>query len=608
MKVFKSPIKDIQFVTQQVFDIDAHYKTIPQGAEATPEMVAAISQECAKFSENVLFPLNQSGDAEGCSFKDGQVTTPAGFKEAYQQWVDNGWQGLSHPEEYGGQGLPLSLGVIKSEIVGTANWSFGMYPGLSLGAMNTLIEHGTEEQKRGYLSKLVEGSWTGTMCLTESNCGSDLGQMKSKAVPSDDGSYRITGSKIFISSGEHDLAENIVHIVLARIEGETAGTKGISLFIVPKILPNDDLSLGEANQVSCGSIEHKMGINGSATCTMNFDGSKGFLLGEKNKGVNAMFTFMNTARIGTAIQGIGAAELAFQNSLAYAKERRSMRTLGGPVEPQQAADSIIHHPDVRRMLLKQKAIAGAGRAMLYDAAMIADKMMAATDDKEREAVDSELGFITPILKGFFTEMGIEAANEGMQVFGGHGYIKEWGMEQISRDVRIATLYEGTTGIQGLDLLGRKVILDKFKQYGAVNKRILNLYKRSLASPHRWQMMKFIGPLMGYQLRWQRMLLSILLAARKDRDAVGAATHDFLMFSGYLMSAYYWALMALTAFEKLAQKKSDSADLGDDFYQSKIQTAEFYYARMLPRAKSHSEIVRAKLSSLTAMAEKDFCLE
>ena len=367
MTTFKAPVRDIDFVLNEVLDYQAHYKTIAAGAEATPDMVEAITAEAAKFAEEVLSPLNKVGDEEGCTWNDSEVTTPTGFKEAYQMWIDGGWQGLSHPTEYGGQGLPMSLGLIKSELIGTANWSWGMYPGLSLGAMNTLIVHGTEEQKAQYMPKLCEGTWTGTMCLTEAHCGSDLGQMKSKAELQEDGSYKLTGSKIFISAGEHDLTENIIHIVLARTPGAPEGTKGISLFIVPKVNVNADGSLGERNSVKCGSIEHKMGIHGNSTCVINFDDATGYLLGKENEGLNAMFTFMNTARIGTAIQGLAASELAYQNALPYAMDRYSMRSLSGTKNPDKPGDAIIHHPDVRRMLLTAKAFAEGGRAMIYDA-------------------------------------------------------------------------------------------------------------------------------------------------------------------------------------------------------------------------------------------------
>ncbi|NRB36911.1 MAG: acyl-CoA dehydrogenase C-terminal domain-containing protein [Pseudomonadales bacterium] len=604
MKNFKTPLNDLRFIHYEVLDSLSEYRKNPAYDEVNKELIDAIASECAKYAENVIFPLNQSGDEQGCSYNDGKVTTPDGYKAAYQQWLQGGWQGLSHPEEFGGQGLPPSLGIMKAEIVGTANWAFGMYPGLSLGAMNTLMLHADKAQKALYLAKLTSGEWMGTMCLTEAQCGSDLGQIKTKAEKNDDGSYTVTGTKIFISSGDHDLTDNIVHIVLARIPGSPEGTKGISLFIVPKYLPDENGAVGEFNQVNTGSIEKKMGIHASSTCVLNFDGAKGFLLGEVNKGVAAMFTFMNTARIGTAIQGIGSAELSFQNSLAYAKERRSMRPLSGAKEPEKVADTLIKHPDVRRMLLKQKAIAEGGRAMLYDTALLADKLSEAKDEAEFKAIDDKLGFLTPILKGFFTELGIEAANEGMQVFGGHGYIKEWGMEQIARDVRISSLYEGTTGIQGLDLLGRKVIQDKFKQYFAFNKRILALYKEILQSPYKVQMLRFIAPLMCYQLRWQKVLLVILFKARKNRDAVGASTHDFLMFSGYLATAFYFTKMALASFKALDQ----GGELSPDFYQAKLQTADFYFQRLLPRAKGHAAIISGKTASLMDMPEDNFQLE
>ncbi|OZB05140.1 MAG: acyl-CoA dehydrogenase, partial [Marinobacter sp. 34-60-7] len=408
----------------------------------------------------MLSPLYQSGDEQGCRLENGEVTTPDGYREAYQQYVAGGWQGLSAPEAFGGQGLPASMGLFKQEMMGTANWSFSMYPGLSLGAMNTIFLHGDDQQKQTYLVPLTEGRWAGTMCLTEPQCGTDLGQVKTRAEPQADGSYRLTGTKIFISSGEHDLTENIVHIVLARLPDAPKGTRGISLFIVPKYLPADG-GVGERNAVHCGSLEKKMGIKASATCVMNFDGATGFLIGPENEGLECMFTFMNTARIGTAIQGVGPAELSYQWALAYAKERRSMRALSGKKDPDQVADALIHHADVRRMLLTQKAFAEGGRAMLYYAARLADHMVEAYsegDTARAERYDDKLGFLTPILKGFLTELGCEAANLGVQVFGGHGYIREHGMEQIVRDTRIATLYEGTTGIQALDLLGRKVLL------------------------------------------------------------------------------------------------------------------------------------------------------
>lgn len=592
MTVYKAPVRDINFVINELLDFNAHYQTIPSGAEATPDMIEAITAEAAKFAEEVLAPLNQSGDDQGCQWNDGEVTTPDGFKEAYKLWVEGGWQGLSHPVEYGGQGLPMSMGLIKSELVGTANWSWGMYPGLSLGAMNTLFVHGTEEQKQLYLTKLCEGTWTGTMCLTEAHCGSDLGQMRCKAEPQADGSYNIDGTKIFISAGEHDFAENIIHIVLARTPGAPEGTKGISLFIVPKFNTSEDGTITDRNGVKCGSIEHKMGIHGNATCVMNFDSATGYMLGKENEGLNAMFTFMNTARIGTAIQGLAASELAYQNALPYALDRYSMRSLSGVKNPEKAADAIIHHPDVRRMLLTARAFAEGGRAMIYDAAKYSDRMVQAESQEDRDAAENELGFLTPILKAFLTETGLESASNAMQVFGGHGYIKEHGMEQIYRDARIATLYEGTTGIQAMDLIGRKVVLDSFKLYGGFCKKLYKFGFKNLISGKR---RGYSAKLIGYTLSWNWHTIKMVARASKNRDAVGAASYDFLMYSGYLSMAYYWAMMAEVAAAKLAEGSSDK-----DFYEAKLETAEFYFSRLLPRAKGHAACMNSSTDSVMAM--------
>jgi alkylation response protein AidB-like acyl-CoA dehydrogenase len=597
MTVYKAPVRDIDFVINELLDFNAHYLTIPSGAEATPDMIEAITVEAAKFAEEVLAPLNQSGDDQGCQWDDGEVTTPDGFKEAYKLWVDGGWQGLSHPIEYGGQGLPMSMGLIKSELVGTANWSWGMYPGLSLGAMNTLFVHGTEEQKQLYLTKLCEGTWTGTMCLTEAHCGSDLGQMRCKAEPQDNGSYNIVGTKIFISAGEHDLAENIIHIVLARTPGAPEGTKGISLFIVPKFNTSEDGTITDRNGVKCGSIEHKMGIHGNATCVMNFDSATGYLLGKENEGLNAMFTFMNTARIGTAIQGLAASELAYQNALPYAMDRYSMRSLSGVKNPEKTADAIIHHPDVRRMLLTAKAFAEGGRAMIYDAAKYSDRMVQAESQEDRDAAENELGFLTPILKAFLTETGLESASNAMQVFGGHGYIKEHGMEQIYRDARIATLYEGTTGIQAMDLVGRKVVLDSFKLYGGFCKKLYKFGFKNLISGKR---RGYSAKLIGYTLSWNWHTVKMVARASKNRDAIGAASNDFLMYSGYLSMAYYWAMMAEVAATKLAEGSSDK-----DFYEAKLETAEFYFSRLLPRAKGHAACMNSSTDSVMAMPLERF---
>jgi alkylation response protein AidB-like acyl-CoA dehydrogenase len=604
MPTYKAPLRDMRFLMNEVFDYPKHYSQLSNGADATPDMVEAILGEAARYCEEVLSPLNLSGDLEGCHFENGEVRTPKGFKEAYDQFVAGGWQGLSHPAEYGGQGMPMSLGLFKSEMMGTANWSFTMYPGLSLGAMNTIMQHGTEEQKNLFMPPLVEGRWTGTMCLTEPQCGTDLGQMKTKAEPQADGSYKITGTKIFISAGEHDLAENIIHIVLARLPDAPKGTKGISLFIVPKFLANPDSTVGARNAVACGSIEHKMGIRASATCVINFDGAEGYLISQANKGLEAMFTFMNTARIGTAVQGIAHAELSFQGALPYAKERRSMRAVSGKKEPDKIADALIYHGDVRRMLLTQKAIAEGGRAMLYFAAQYADHMtngVTEGDQKKVDYWDDKLGFLTPILKGFLTELGLEAANIGMQVFGGHGYIKEHGMEQIARDARIATLYEGTTGIQALDLLGRKtLIMTRGKAVREFTGTILNFCKNHALDknmrPYVWQLSKLCA-------QWNMLTVRTMLTARKDREIVASACNDFLMYSGYVTMAYFWAIQAAVAFEKLEKGGADTPE----FYKAKIQTAEFYFDRLLPRAKGHVAGIVASPKSLMQMDNDNFAM-
>ncbi len=590
MLSYKAPVADIKFLIEDVFNYYGHYEKYPEFAEATPDLVDAIFQECAKFCENELLPLYQTGDSEGCKYVDGQVLTPTGFKEAYQQYVKGGWQSLSHPVDYGGQGLPPSLGMVKSEMMGTANWSWAMYPGLSHGAMNTVQTHGSKAQKELYLTKLTEGTWTGTMCLTEPQCGTDLGQVKTKAEPRGDGTYNLSGTKIFISAGDHDLTENIIHIVLARLPGAPAGTRGISLFIVPKILTDQQGNLGEDNNVTCGSIEDKMGIKASATAVLNFDNAQGVLIGPEHKGLECMFTFMNTARIGTALQGVCSSELAYQNSLSYAKERLSMRSLTGKKNPELVADPIIVHPDVRKMLMMQKAISEGGRAMIYYAAQIADEIDMAKTENERLAADDKLGFITPILKAFLTELGLESANHGLQIFGGHGYIKEWGMEQIVRDARISTLYEGTTGIQALDLLGRKILLTRGKSLNSFTKDVLIFCKdKSVLSknPHKRQMNKFIWPLSKAIANWQQYSIRLGLKAKKNRDIVGSASVDYLMYSGYVVMAYFWAKMAQSAYEKLATDVENR-----DFYRSKIKTAEFYFERILPRAKSHAKMMMA----------------
>ena len=593
MPDYKAPLRDLRFVRNELLGYEAHYASLPDAQDATPDMVDAILEEGAKFCEQVLSPLNRIGDEQGCTLTETGVTTPTGFKEAYQQFVAGGWPSLASDTEFGGQGLPASLGFVLSEMMGEANWSWGMYPGLSHGAMNTLETHGTQEQKETYLTRLVSGEWTGTMCLTEPHCGTDLGMLKTRAQPQKDGTYRISGTKIFISAGEHDMAENIVHIVLARLPDAPEGTKGISLFIVPRHRPD---ALNDSNGVSCGSLEHKMGIHGNATCVMNFDEATGYLLGEPNKGLNGMFTFMNAARIGTGIQGLAHSEIAYQGAVRYARERLQMRSLSGAQNPDGPADPIIVHPDVRRMLLTIKAFSEGNRALVYYTAQIAD-LLKSPDEKVREQADLQLSFLTPIVKAFLTETGFEAANLGLQCFGGHGYISEWGMEQNVRDSRIAMLYEGTTGIQALDLLGRKVLLTQGATMRPFTKVI---HKFCQAQAENAALKEFIEPLATLNKEWGELTMAIGMKAMANREEVGAASVDYLMYSGYACLAYFWAKMAHTAQQALASGTTE-----EGFYQAKIQTAQFYYQRLLPRAQMHKACIESGADNLLAMKEEDF---
>jgi alkylation response protein AidB-like acyl-CoA dehydrogenase len=592
MADYKVPMRDIHFNLFELFDYESHYQGIPQYADTGTDLVSAILDESAKFCENVIAPLNQSGDAEGCTLENDVVTTPKGFKEAYQQFVEAGWPSLSHDTDYGGQGLPPSLGTVINELTGSANWSWSMYPGLSHGCMNTIAEHGTEEQKQSYLTKLVSGEWTGTMCLTESHCGTDLGMLRTKAEANADGSYNISGTKIFISSGDHDMAENIVHIVLARLPGAPEGTKGISLFIVPKFDVSDDGSAGERNPVTCGSLEHKMGIHGNATCVINFDKAKGFLIGEENRGLNCMFTFMNTARLGTAIQGVCHAEIGFQKSLDYARDRLQMRSLSGPKNPEGPADPIIVHPDVRRMLLTQKAFAEGGRMLTTYCAKLVD-LIECGDDAEAKAADDKLAFLTPIAKAFLTEVGFESANLGVQCFGGHGFITEWGAEQNVRDSRISMLYEGTTGIQALDLLGRKILMSQGEVMKPFTKEIHLFCKENDGHP-------LVARLVEANKQWADLTMKVGLAAMENPEEVGAASVDYLMFSGYVTLAYFWALAAVKA-----QQAIDAGTTEEAFYKAKIQTAEFYYGRLLTRTTSLTESIASGADNLMAMDVDSF---
>ena len=599
MPTYKAPTRDLQFVLHDVLNVDDLYAALPAFEEVSPDLIDAILEQGAKFCEDVLAPLNESGDEEGCLWSSDGVKTPAGFAQAYAQYVDGGWPSLAADVEYGGQGMPNTLGLCMSELTGTANWSWSMYPGLSHGAIKTLEEHGSEEQKQRYLTRLISGEWTGTMCLTEPHCGTDLGMLRTKAVRNDDGSFSLHGTKIFISAGEHDMAENIVHIVIARIEGAPEGTKGISLFVVPKVNVNEDGSLGERNAVTCASIESKMGIKASATCVMNFDGAKGYLIGPENRGLNCMFTFMNAARLGTAVQGLCHAELAYQGAFSYARERLAMRSLTGPKNPDGPADPILVHPDVRRMLLTQRAIAEGSRAFLFFLAMQGDIIRAGNEEQAKQA-DNLMALLTPIAKAFVTELGFEAANHGVQVLGGHGYIREWGMEQIVRDARIALLYEGTTGVQAMNLIGHKVL-------GSNNKLLMDftaIMGDFCQGEHPEQVADYIDTVNALKDEWLTLSLSIGEKAMQNADEAGAASVDYLMYSGYVVLAYFWAQLASTA-ARLLDNPARAADA--DFMRAKLMTAEFYFKRLLPRAQGHKLAIEGGAEPLMQMPEALFAV-
>lgn len=603
MPKFRVPVDDYKFLFKHVFDMEANYKSLDCADDFSIDILEAILEEAAKFSENELAPLYQSGDEEGCTLKDGVVTTPSGFKEAYKKFIEGGWTSLTGEPELGGQGLPSSVSLAVNEMLTTANWAWAMYPGLSEGAVATLESHGTDQQKKDYLPKLIDGKWSGTMCLTEPHCGTDLGQMKTNAKPNDDGSFSVNGTKIFISAGEHDLTENIIHIVLAKLPDAPAGTKGLSLFIIPKFLTNGEGKIGDRNGVHCGAIEKKMGIHGNSTALLNFDNAKGFLIGEPHDGLSAMFTYMNVARIGTASQGVAAAERSYQGASAYAIERLAMRSLSGFKNPNGPADAIIEHPDVRRMLLTQRVIAEGGRAMITHASQYADLYRNGKSTEDRESAEQKLGFCTPILKGFITELGVEAANLGIQVYGGHGYIKEWGMEQIFRDSKIATLYEGTTGIQALDLIGRKVLLDKFMQLKIFSKEITKFSRQTLlAALRKGNKELFYNSLSVLRLamKWRYLAYKVGYAARKNRDEAGGASVDFLMFSGYLYMAYMFLKM-----KRVSLDVSEEKDFAADFTKHKLHTAQFFFDKILPRADMHAKAIFAGSNSLMKMPVEYF---
>ncbi len=577
MPVYKAPVEDVSFLLNDVFQID-RYDNLPGFSDASADVREAILGEAAKLSEEVLQPLNRTGDLEGCKrHDDGSVVTPKGFKDAYRQLAEGGWLGLSAPAEFGGQGLPVTLSQAVIEFQISANMAFSMYGGLTMGATAALLVHGTPEQKKTYVPKMVAGEWTGTMNLTEPQCGTDLGLLRTKAVRQADGSFRITGTKIFISAGEHDLTDNIIHLVLARIEGAPAGIKGISLFVVPKFLVNPDGSVGARNGVVCGSIEHKMGIHGNSTCVMNYDNATGWLVGEENKGMQAMFVMMNEARLGVAVQGLAMSEVAYQNAVAYARERLQGRALSGAKAPDKPADPIIVHPDVRRALLTMRAFNEAARAMVVWTSLKADVAHRSSDPKDRQAADDHMGLMTPVLKGFLTDTGFANTVMAQQVYGGHGYIAEQGMEQFVRDARIAMIYEGANGIQALDLVGRKLPRDGGRAVMAFFAEVGSICKEEGADE---AMKPYIGPLSTALGHLQQATMWLMQNALAKPDNAGAAATDYLHLFGLVTLGYMWARMAKVALEKIAASGSSP------YLSTKLVTGRFFAERMLPETATH----------------------
>jgi acyl-CoA dehydrogenase len=586
MPIYKAPVDDALFLLNDVFHLD-HYGNLPGFSDASPDVVEAVLREAAKFSEEVLTPLNRVGDKEGCKrAPDGSVATPKGFKDAYNQIVEGGWIGISVPSEFGGQGLPATLTEIVNEFFCSANMAFAMYPGLTQGAIAALLAHASAELKTKYLPKMVEGVWTGTMNLTEPHCGTDLGLLRSKAVKQPDGSYKISGTKIFISAGEHDLSENIIHLVLARIEGAPAGTKGISLFVVPKILVKDDGSLGSRNAVSCGSIEEKMGIHGNSTCVMNYDGAIGWLIGEENRGLNAMFTMMNEARLGVGVQGLALSEVAYQNAAAYAKERLQGRSISGVKFPDKAADPIIVHPDVRRALMSIRAFNEAGRALVMWTALKSDVAHRSDDEKERQSADDHMGLLTPVIKGVLTDGGFANAVMAQQIFGGHGYIAEHGMEQFVRDARIAQIYEGANGIQALDLVGRKLGKDGGRAIMAFFNEVQTYLKERANSD---EMNVYLKPLGQSLAHLQEASMWFMQNAMAKPDNAGAGSYDYMHLFGLVALGYMWCRIAEAV---LAKKGNASVQR----MTAKLVTARFFMERMLPETATRLARIQAGAAS------------
>ncbi|HZH25590.1 MAG TPA: acyl-CoA dehydrogenase C-terminal domain-containing protein [Azospirillaceae bacterium] len=599
MPTYKAPLEDIRFVLHELLGMERLTK-LPGYGDASPELVDQILEEAARFMESELFPLNQSGDEEGCHYENGVVRTPKGFKEAYDKFREAGWTSLAAEPEYGGQGLPQTIHFALSELMSSANMAFGMYPGLSYGAYEALLLHGTEEQKQIYLPKLVDGTWTGTMCLTEAHCGTDLGMIRTKAVPVGDGSYKITGTKIFISAGEHDLADNIVHLVLAKLPDAPAGTRGISLFVVPKFLPkeqNGTWVAGVRNGVMCGSIEHKMGIKASSTAVLNFDEAVGWLVGKPHAGMKAMFTMMNAARLGVGFQGLGVAEVAYQNAVAYAKDRLQGRSLTGAKAPDKPADPIIVHPDVRKNLMWIKALNEGARALGLWVGTQIDTYLKHPDPAERQKAEDFVALMTPIVKAFFTDYGFEATVRAQQMYGGHGYIREWGMEQFVRDARIAQIYEGANAIQALDLVGRKLPAHMGRLLRTFFHPLGAELEEAMADP---AMAAYAGQLAKAYGRLQQATAWIAQKGMANPEEAGAASTDYLKMFALVAFGWMWLRMAKVAAAKLPQ-----ADGRAGFYDAKLKTAEFFYARILPETSALFAGIMSGAKPMMQMAPEQF---